>query len=187
MANRLAALIRKGETGDNYNVVWGGIARHHRPPKAPTQMTIGEVLDWQDSIDPHYLSEAAGAYQFMEDTLRRIYRPAGFTRNTVFDEDVQDELARFLMRERGLDDFLRGDITAVKFANNLAREWASLPLVSGPKRGRSYYDGDGLNKAHIKPQALLDAIASLKTARPQSPWLSLLRGLWGFLLSFWRK
>ena len=143
----LLDFIGEHESGNDYNRVWGGIKRKDRPPKLLTKMTIGEVLAWQDRIDPHYPSEAAGKYQIMEDTLRGLYVSAGFMPVSLFDEQTQDGLAMRLLVRRGLYDFINLIISTEKFANSLAREWASLPCVSGPKKGRSYYAGDGLNKS----------------------------------------
>ena len=146
-----------------YDVVWGGIAAKHRPAKL-SAMTIAEVLAWQDSIDAMYRSEAAGRYQIMEDTLRSLYREAGMTGADLFDRAGQDRLAVALLKRRGLDMFLDGRLSAEAFANNLAREWASLPMVSGPKRGRSYYDGDGLNKAGVDVAPFIAAVRAIKAA-----------------------
>lgn len=150
------------ESRGDYNVVWGGIGKRHKPPRPLTEMTIREVLDWQDSIDPFYLSEAAGGYQIMEDTLRGLYHSAGMTLDDLFDEEGQDRLALALLRRRGLDDFLAMRITGEKFANNLAKEWASLPVVSGPKKGRSYYSGDGLNKSHVSVNDFMAAVMAIR-------------------------
>ena len=73
-----------------------------------------------------------------------------------------------LMRGRGMDLYLSGAITAENFANNLAREWASLPVVSGTKKGRSFYDGDGLNKAHVDIEPFLAAVRAVKTDQPDA-------------------
>lgn len=143
-----------------YDVVWGGIAAKHRPAKL-SAMTIAEVLAWQDSIDALYRSEAAGRYQIMEDTLRSLYREAGLTGADLFDKAGQDRLAVALLKRRGLEMYLDGRITLETFCNNLAREWASLPMVSGPKRGRSYYDGDGLNKAGVDVAPFIAAVRAV--------------------------
>ncbi len=42
---------------------------------------------------------------------------------------------------------MEGKLSLENFANNLAHEWAGLPLITGPNAGKSAYDGDGLNKA----------------------------------------
>lgn len=165
----LLALIRRAESRGDYNIVWGRIAPRDRPPAPLVTMTIAEVLAWQDRIDPFYQSEAAGAYQIMEDTLRGLYRETGLSATDRFDEDNQDRLAVQLLRRRGLDHFLAGDIGATKFANAIAREWASFPVVGGPRDGRSYYAGDGLNKALVKPAEVLAAVAAIKTCAPTQP------------------
>lgn len=159
----LLDFIAKPESGGDYNIVWGGIKRKHKPPKPLVKMTIGEVLAWQDSIDPIYMSEAAGRYQIMEGTLSGLYAQAGLTTRDLFNENNQDRLATQLLYRRGLQDYLDGRISANKFANSLAKEWASLPVVSGPKKGRSYYSGDGLNKSHVSVEAFIGAV---QAARP---------------------
>lgn len=146
-----------------YDVVWGGIKKADRPAKL-SAMTIGQVLAWQDSIDAKYQSEAAGRYQIMEDTLRGLYAEAGMTTADLFDKAGQDRLATALLNRRGLSRYLAGTITAEAFANNLAKEWASLPVVSGPNRGRSYYAGDGLNAALVAVEPFMAAVAAIKAA-----------------------
>jgi len=185
----LLDFIAKHESGGNYNIVWGGINRKHRPPKPLTNMTIGEVLGWQDSIDRLYQSEAAGKYQIMEDTLRTLYKEAGMTGNSLFDEKGQDQLATALLRRRGLDKYLSGHMSVEEFCNNLAKEWASLPVVSGPKKGKSYYAGDGLNKALIDVQPFIEAVKAIKqkptpTTVPTTELPSLLDRILTFLTNF---
>lgn len=181
----LLAFIRQPESRGDYCAVWGGIKRTDWPKRPLVKMTIGEVLAWQDSIDASYNSEAAGAYQMMEDTLRgdpksgtpALYILAGLTASDLFNEDNQDAMAVALLRRRGLDSFLDGTISAEAFANRLAMEWASLPVVTPVKRtvgrkswtvqrGASYYAGDGLNKAHVSPDAFLAAVLSVKASDP---------------------
>lgn len=162
----LLDFIRKHEARGSYDTIWNGIRREHYPPKPLTAMTIGQVLAWQDSIDHLYMSEASGGYQFMEDTLRRIYGPAGFTPSTPFNQGTQDRLAVHLLKGRGLTDYLRGDMSLNTFAIQVAKEWASMPVpvaVKGHKGfmlkpGQSYYAGDGLNSTRVPVKAFLDAI-----------------------------
>ena len=170
----LLDFIAKPESGGDYNIVWGGIKRKDKPPKPLVVMTIQEVLDWQDRIDPHYMSEAAGRYQIMEDTLRGLYKSAGLTAKSLFNEDNQDKLATQLLRRRGLEQYMSGQISANKFANSLAKEWASLPVVTGPKIGRSYYSGDGLNKSHVSVSDFVAAVQGIRReaelpVRPDAP------------------
>lgn len=164
----LLAFIAQPESGGDYNVVWGGIKTKDRPKKPLTKMTIKEVLDWQESIDKLYNSEAAGRYQIMEDTLRPLPPAAGLLTSSLFNEDNQDALATVLLKRRGLDRYLAGGMSAEEFANNLAKEWASLPVVTGPKKGKSFYSGDGLNKSHVSVEAFLEAVRKVK-ATPLVP------------------
>lgn len=157
----LLDFIAKYESRGDYDAIWGGIAKKDHPRTPLTRMTVGEVLDWQDSIDHKYRSEAAGRYQILEDTLRDIYSPAGVRLTDTFSEYTQDRLAIYLLKRRGLSAFLRGDMRAEDFANSLAREWASLPVVNGPKKGRSFYAGDGLNKAHAPVDSFLKLVNDL--------------------------
>jgi muramidase (phage lysozyme) len=191
----LLDFIAQPESRGDYNVVWGGIAKRDRPKKPLVAMTIKEVLDWQESIDARYPSEAAGRYQIMEDTLRPLPPAAGLLPSDLFSEANQDKLATVLLKRRGLDKYLAGDISTETFANALAHEWASLPMVSGPKEGRSAYAGDGLNKSHVSIEAFLAAVRAVKKAaspvadsRPadpviKSPWAALIAAL----LSLFRK
>lgn len=158
----LLDFIAHHESRGDYNAIWGGIRKKDYPPKPLVEMTIREVLAWQDRIDPKYMSEASGRYQIMEDTLRGLYGEAGMSLDDKFDAAGQDALAVQLLKRRGLKRYLAGQISAEQFANNLAHEWASLPMVSGPKKGRSAYAGDGLNKALVDVEPFLQIVRSLR-------------------------
>ena len=138
-------------------------------------MTIQEVLDWQESIDATQLSEASGRYQIMEDTLRGynndkstgpgnpLYARAGLSGGDMFNPINQDKMAIVLLEGRGLSRFMRDEITREQFANNLAAEWASLPLVTGPNTGRSKYAGDTAgNRSLTSTDAILSVIDQVK-------------------------
>lgn len=163
-------LIAKAESRGDYNAISGLVRRKDYPSKPLVKMTIGEVLEWQDRIDPHYLSEAAGRYQIMEDTLRGLYREAGLSSGELFNEANQDALCMALLRRRGLDDWRAMRISTVKFANNLAREWAGLPVVSGPKAGRSFYAGDGLNSATVSSGEVLGVLNAIRAPAKRGFW-----------------
>ena len=170
----LLALIRKHEAGSKgYDAVWGKIDARHRPATPITGWTIGEVLGWQDSIDHLYMSEAAGAYQFLEDTLRSIFGPAGFTTKSMFDVRTQDALAVHLLKGAKLVNFLRGEISAEDFATRISRVWASFPVATDVvrtdgerswtvRKGSSYYSGDGLNKALVEVDDVLGILYAIR-------------------------
>lgn len=151
-------MIRQIEAPGGYDQVYSGIAGTDLPPKPLTQMTISEVLAWQDNIDPRYQSEAAGAYQIMEDTLRGLVSREGLTGAELFDGAMQDRLAVALMRDAGLEDWRAGLIGPEEFNDGLAGIWAAVPLSRGPNAGQSRYGGDGLNAAQTSVDDMLAVI-----------------------------
>lgn len=168
----IMALIRKHESESAvakqgvesaYDVVWSGIRKEDRPKKL-SAMTVGKVLWWQDLIDASYQSEAAGAYQIMEDTLRTLT----VSQTALFDAATQDDLCLQLLDRRGWAKCEAGQISVETFGNALAKEWASLPVITGAKKGRSYYDGDGLNSAHATVPEVLTAIRTALEAKPNT-------------------
>ena len=141
------------EAPRGYNDYFGGVAEP--PPKQLTTMTIDEVLAWQDEIDARSISEAAGRYQIMEDTLRLLKRRMALKGDELFDIPMQDRLAIELMTMAGWHPD-RDDHEEV--ANSLAKVWAALPLVSGESEGRSAYHGLAGNKALTTPELYLEVI-----------------------------
>ena len=136
------------------------------PPKLPTQMTLNEVLEWQNTHNPlGPETTAIGAYQIVNQpnapTLSGLIRKMGLTGGELFTSELQDRMAIVLMEGRGLSKFLSGKLDGDSFANQIAREWASLPVLKEDRRGRrtiaigqSYYRGDGINKAFKGPKRL---------------------------------
>ena len=169
--DELLEFIAWPESRGDIDIVYGGIKLKDRPPNKLSTMTIGEVLAWQDSIDSQYPSEAAGKFQIMEDTLRGLYKQAGLTTGSLYSASNQRKLAIALLQRRGLDKYLSGSITTLKFANNLSKEWASLPATikdrkGRPAKGQSYYAGDGLNRSHVSIADLLAKVATVKVTTP---------------------
>jgi len=111
-------------------------------------------------------SSALGGYQFLTATLDSLKRDLNLTGKEIMTPGFQDDLAVALMNRRGYMKYLRGEISAETFANELAKEWASLPVVTGPKKGKSYYAGDGLNAAFHKPETILAAVRAVKSPNP---------------------
>ncbi|WP_170516627.1 hypothetical protein [Ruegeria atlantica] len=165
-----AGAVKSQGVQSAYDVVYGGISAAHRPDIPITSMTVSDVLAWQDSIDPLYRSEAAGAYQVMEDTLRGLVDSGQIDPDAVFDKATQDAVAELLMERRGLSKFVAGTMSAEDFGDSLAREWAAFPVLRDQmgarrniKRGQSYYAGDGLNNAHADPDEFLVVIKAIVT------------------------
>ena len=126
------------------------------PERPLTEMTLAEVLYYQREIRAMgTISSAVGRYQFIYLTLRDLVETHGISDSLVFDGEVQTYLARFLMHNCGFFDRATPE---VQLANCLAGVWAALPLVSGPQRGQSAYADDGVNKAFVAPQIVVDVL-----------------------------
>lgn len=189
----LLDFIAKPESGGDYNIVYGGIPVRNRPSKPLTQMTIDEVIEWQRwVVGQGSPSSAAGKYQIIRPTLVGLWKEAGLKKSDIFSEANQDRMAVTLLNRRGLQDYLKGKTSKVKFGDNLAKEWASLPAMikdrkGRPARGQSYYAGDGLNRSHVTGDEVLAAIDTLKetvvtpttkpTAKPAFNFMAAIRRL----------
>lgn len=175
--SQLMSTIRANEAGRFGYDSWFGRGTSRgpiAPPKSPTQMSVNEVLEWQNTHNPAGPETTAiGAYQIVDQpnarTLSGLVRKMGLTGDELFTSELQDRMALELMRGRGLDKFLSGALDADSFANKIAREWASLPVLKEDRRGRraiaigrSYYSGDGINKA-FKGTKQLDEYRELYT------------------------
>ncbi|WP_026618348.1 muramidase (phage lysozyme) [Ensifer sp. WSM1721] len=159
----LLDFIRATEVGRSdrasYDVIYGH--NQDKLAKALTAMTYGEVVDAQKDWSKEFGSSAAGGYQFLKATLQALAREnlSEIGGAMLFTPDLQDRLGYKLLVKRGYAKFIVGQISLVEFAENLAMEWASLPVLKATKghkrqvkRGQSYYAGDGLNKALVKPE-----------------------------------
>ena len=155
---------------EDYNTVYGGGKAHL------TNMTLEEVMQFQDNksnFANNGASRGVGKYQFTRKPLKEEIEKSGLDpKTTKFTQEVQDKLImQRLKSARGYDDFISGKITREEFGNNLSEELASLPVLSnfkGKKRGQSRYDGDGLNKSHIKPGDFENAIDKLQQSKSAS-------------------
>ena len=124
-------------------------------PKRITKMTVDELLADMQTWRKKYgtLSSAAGRYQIIYKTLLNLKQVMNLTGTEKFTPNLQDRMGMQLLRFRGYDAFMSGQMSLQQFAKNLAQEWASLPVLTGTKnykgvnikRGTSYYAGDGLN------------------------------------------
>ncbi len=145
-------LIGKLESNGDYGIMYGGLR-----PQSPalTDMTVGQVLDYQrDLINAGAKSTAAGKYQVIRKTLAGLVQAGKVSLTDQFSPSTQDNLAIALMEGRGLQDFKAGKLPAETFANNLSKEWASLPYTTG----KSYYEGDGLNKSLISRDEFMSTL-----------------------------
>lgn len=154
----------KGVIGQAESDAAGGydaVVSNKKTPKPPTEMTVGEVLQWQrdELADPKNSGRidvtAIGKYQIINKTLKGLVDAAGVSMSDKFDAETQDKLYMELLKGAGLNDYMDGTISKAEFAHNISKVWAGLPKDEG---GKSYYGKDGFNKAHVSWDAVMNAI-----------------------------
>ena len=176
-ALEIMELIRGAEVTKNpdpsqYDVIHGFKQRYLK--KRITQMTLLEVQKGQSKQwDNHNggveltVSSATGAYQFMYKTLGGLIEEFDLPHGMILNPPLQDWLGYQLLIRRGFFKWKQRKISDTTFGNNLAKEWASFPVlggIKGKKRGQSYYAGDGLNAAKISPEEVESMLESARRA-----------------------
>ncbi len=169
----------------NYNAYFGNASATEDLSKR----TLDQTIAW--SRDRGTSSSATGRYQFMADTMAGLKKEMGLSGAEPFTPELQDRMALKLLERRGFREWVTGKLSADDFANNLAKEWASLPNLT---TGRSHYAGDGVNKALVSPEqvrsvlegtgafpgARLASVAkTLTSAAAGSGFVSRVRGMFG--------
>jgi hypothetical protein len=127
------------------------------PPKPLTTMTVNEVLAWQQAAGRVSLSSAAGRYQIIGSTLKKLKGELGLTGQETFDKTTQDRLAVQLLKDAGWSPASKPS-DAVGTA--LAAVWASLPILGGPAEGLSVYDGVAGNHALTSPKVFRQVLTN---------------------------
>ncbi len=152
MANTLVGTIFAGESaGGNYDIV-NGSTEPTWDGKKLTEMTIGEVLSAQSRRNhgqEHWrgsASSAVGAYQIIHKTLEASVQQMGLSLDQPFDKDTQDQIGMHLMKQRGLESFLNGEIGMNTFMDRIGHEWASMPINT---YGSAAYGGTANNPASV--------------------------------------
>lgn len=157
--------IAKGESKSGafgtsgYDAVYGGAKV--KPSKPVSQMTIGEVKEYQKQlIKAGSGSSAVGRYQFIknDDAFAKMTAQAGLKDTDIFDATAQDRLAvHYMGGEKKVDELLKTGNDAA-LANVVARQWASMQNASG----RGNYDGDKIGNF-----ARHGGISAMQKARQQ--------------------
>lgn len=118
-------------------------------------MTLTQIDALQTRMLQHpanrWNSSALGRYQIVRTTLRSIRKTLGLSGNELFDRDMQDRMACFLLGLRGIDKYLAGRLSEDTMLHNLAKEWASLPTP----QGKGYYGGQHAAVQPAKVRAVL--------------------------------
>jgi hypothetical protein len=145
-AQKILDFVAKYESGGDYNKMYGGKSNSNL-----SNMSIAEVLDFQKKNGPALGSSAIGKYQFMQDTIKGLIAKGVISPTDKFDAATQEKMGMALLEGRGYSKYKSGKLSAEEFANNIAAEWAGMPMPNGQSR----YAGDGKNKALVgRPEFL---------------------------------
>lgn len=156
----LLDLIAQAESDGNYNAYFGNSTNS---TVQFTKMSIAEVMEWQQEyVAKGSPSSAVGRYQIIDSTLAGLVKEKNFDTRRKFDEATQDKMAIALLERRGVQAYLKNELSEKEFAANLAKEWAGLPKMIGDEPEESYYASDGLNKSRVKPDHVLGAIKPIQ-------------------------
>lgn len=169
-AVKLLDFIGRAETGktgrDAYDIIV--FFKQDKLPKPLTEYTLSELLDAQKTWAKNWRGSAAGKYQIIRKTLLGLVAQMGIPGGTHFTPDVQDRFGFQLLTNRGWQAFASKQVTPNAFALQLAKEWASMPVLSTTQgahrqveRGESYYAGDGVNSAQKKADELEAILAEV--------------------------
>ena len=134
--------------------------RYGKPPKPLTEMTLGEIYDYQQQIKRHpdnknpragnKPSSAVGRYQFVEGTLKEYADKLGFDENTKFTPAVQDALALALYKDRGTspwEGYARAGYTSPQYASyksGVSPQYGGASAMDMP-----YGSADGITKDEV--------------------------------------
>lgn len=150
----LLDLIRKGEASGSYDAMFGVKGDGAKI----SNLTVDEVLSKQkEAVKGGSESSAAGGYQFINKTLQGLKDKLGLKGDEKMTPELQDKLGHALVEQRGYSDYKSGKISKYQFADNLSKEWAALPNMTG----KGTYDGVGSNKANVSLTDLLSTIDQL--------------------------
>ena len=103
---------------------------------------------------------ASGRYQIIPGTLNESLARTGISSSELYNELNQDRLGISLLVYRGLNRFLTGSLSLSEFGNNIAKEWAGLPMHTGPRAGRSNYGAP--NNANVPLNQVISVLEELK-------------------------
>jgi len=148
MVRNLLDLIYSAESGRNYDA-WNTQTKI-KSERPLTELTVSEIMAIQDKNKDND-GGAAGAGQIKKSTMQLLLNNKILSRDDKFTPEVQDRAHLFLLQNRGLNDFLSGQIDLNEYGHRLSKEYASLPSMKGKTPDMSYYEGEAKNSARVKP------------------------------------
>ncbi len=167
---RFAQLLGKVESNNDYsayNRTKGGLKAFFNTNLA--SLTIKEVKNLQKKREMF----AVGRFQIIPATLSDAVKKLKIDENVLFDKATQDNIFNeyiIKIKRPNIIAYLESNGTVEEAIYDWAKEFASAGVQSGRKisknriaqGGESYYSGDGLNKAHLTPKAMIKALKESK-------------------------
>lgn len=163
----LSDTIAKFESKGDYNIYNQGAGHRYKVGRTDfSQMTLDDVLARQnlDKNDPNKLF-AIGKYQIIPETLKEAKNKLGLKGDEMFTPEMQDKIfTDYLMESKRpqLANFIKTGQNLEGAALSGAQEWASIGVAS--KGDKSYYAGDGINKAHLSSGEFKNSLMSAHEA-----------------------
>ena len=131
------------------NSIIGSTHSTLRGDKKLSEMTIGEIMEYQSIRDPRNKNRlfAVGKYQIIPSTMREVVSGLGVKQDEIFTPELQEKMGDYLIMNKrpAVGRYIRGESDNLFAAQlSLAQEFASIP---NPRTGRSFY-GSGNRSAH---------------------------------------
>jgi len=158
MVRNLLDLIYSAESGRNYDA-WNTQTKI-KSERPLTELTVSEIMEIQGKNSKND-GGAAGAGQIKKSTMQLLLNNKILSRDDKFTPEVQDRAHLFLLQNRGLNDFLSGQIDLNQYGHRLSKEYASLPSMLGKTPHMSYYEGEAKNSARVKPSEINAQLSAL--------------------------
>ena len=158
MVRNLLDLIYSAESGRNYDA-WNTQTKI-RSERPLTELTVAEIMAIQEKNRGND-GGAAGAGQIKKSTMQLLLNNKILSKDDKFTPEVQDRAHLFLLQNRGLNDFLSGQIDLNEYGHRLSMEYASLPSMKGETPDMSYHKGKGKNSARVKPAEINAQLSAL--------------------------
>lgn len=135
-------------------------------------MTIDEVIRRQNAFE----FNTAGKFQIKRGTLAATKTAMKYSGNEKFSPEIQEKMGEYLFFKRKTGGYIMSTHTnRTSAGDDLAREWASLPVLSPTlktgiytvKRGQSAYDS-GFNRSHHTPESVEIALDKMRATYQQA-------------------
>ncbi len=130
-ADKLSKILDIGETGGSgsYDVILGN-TQNTFFPEGLTNTSVANVIKVGSARGKGSMlktlgqnSTAMGRFQIVGKTLRGLVTSMGIDTSKKFDKDMQDSMFKELLRQRGFEKFLNGDISLNDFVKEMQKEW----------------------------------------------------------------